>query len=81
MGGEARGPLPRPVRYLKIGWLCFWIGLATLLVMVVPLTIIVEFTEWGLFACWINLTFYVMSLFSVTLWRYRQGKWKKIRVI
>lgn len=57
------------------------IGLATLLVMVVPLTIIVEFTAWGLYACWINLTFYVMSLFSVTLWRYRQGKWKKIRVI
>lgn len=57
------------------------IGLATLLVMVVPMTIIVEFTGWGLYACWINLTVYVMSLFSVTLWRYRQGKWKKIRVI
>jgi len=32
MGGEARGPLPGLVRSLKIGWLCFWIGLATLLV-------------------------------------------------
>jgi MATE family multidrug resistance protein len=57
------------------------IGLATLLVMVVPLTIIVEFTPWGLYACWINLTLYVLALFSLTLWRYRQGKWKQIRVI
>ena len=57
------------------------IGLATLVVMVLPLTIIVAFTEWGLFACWINLTLYVLTLFAVSLWRYRQGRWKKIRVI
>jgi MATE family multidrug resistance protein len=57
------------------------IGLATLLVMFLPLTLIVEFTDWGLFACWSTLTLYVISLFSVTLLRYRQGKWKKIRVI
>jgi 1-acyl-sn-glycerol-3-phosphate acyltransferase len=31
MGGEAKGPLPRVIRYLKIGWLCFWAGFATLL--------------------------------------------------
>jgi MATE family multidrug resistance protein len=57
------------------------IGIATLVVMVVPLTIIVEYTGWGLYACWLNLTVYVVSLFSVTLWRFRQGKWKTIRVI
>ena len=57
------------------------IGLATLMVMVLPLTVIVAFTEWGLFACWINLTLYVLTLFTVSLWRYRQGRWKKIRVI
>ena len=57
------------------------IGLATLLVMVLPMTIIVEFTEWGLNACWLNLTLYVLSLFSVTFWRFWQGKWKMIRVI
>jgi len=34
MGGEAKRPLPAVVRYLKIGWLCFWIGLATLMVFV-----------------------------------------------
>jgi len=33
MGAEAKGPLlSKLVRSLKIGWLCFWIGLATLLV-------------------------------------------------
>jgi hypothetical protein len=35
----------------------------------------------GALRCWINLTLYVMLLFAVTLWRYRQGKWKKIRII
>jgi 1-acyl-sn-glycerol-3-phosphate acyltransferase len=32
MGEVAKRPMPAVVRYLKIGWLCFWIGLATLLV-------------------------------------------------
>ena len=57
------------------------IGMATLFVMVLPMTIIVEYTEWGLVACWVNLTVYVISLFSITRWRFRQGKWKAIRVI
>lgn len=57
------------------------IGLATFFVMGLPLTIIVEYTEFGLFACWAILTLYVLSLFSVSLLRYRQGKWTKIRVI
>ena len=34
MGGEGKRPLPAALRYLKIGWLCFWVGLATLLVFV-----------------------------------------------
>ena len=57
------------------------IGLATLVVMVLPLTVIVVFTDGGLVACWINLTMYVVTLFAVTLWRYRQGQWQKTRVI
>jgi len=56
------------------------IGVATIVIMILPMTVIVEFTGWGLYACWINLTVYVISLFSVTLWRLRQGKWKNIRV-
>jgi MATE family multidrug resistance protein len=57
------------------------IGLATLGIMILPLTIIVEYTNWELFACWINLSLYVVSLFLIAWLRYRQGKWKKIRVI
>ena len=57
------------------------IGLATLLVMVLPLTVIVAFTDGGLYACWINLTLYVLTLFALSLWRYRQGRWQGIRVI
>jgi MATE family multidrug resistance protein len=57
------------------------IGLATLFVMVLPMTVIVEFTGRGLYTCWLNLTLYVISLFSITLWRFWQGKWKMIRVI
>ncbi len=57
------------------------VGVATFVVMILPLTIIVEHTDWGFVACWINLTLYVVSLFSVTFLRYRKGKWKEIRVI
>jgi MATE family multidrug resistance protein len=57
------------------------IGLATLFVMVLPLSAIVTLTDWGLYACWINLTLYVLTLFGVSFWRYRQGRWKNIRVI
>jgi MATE family, multidrug efflux pump len=57
------------------------IGIATLVVMIVPIFIAVEFLGWGVQACWVILTLYVLSLFSVTLFRYRQGKWKSIRVI
>jgi MATE family multidrug resistance protein len=57
------------------------IGLATFFIMVLPMTVLVEFSGWGLYACWLNLTLYVMTLFSVTLWRFWQGKWKMIRVI
>ncbi len=57
------------------------IALATLLVMIVPLTIIAAYLKLGLIACWITLTCYVISLFVVSLWRFRIGRWKGIRVI
>jgi multidrug resistance protein, MATE family len=56
-------------------------AVVTLLVMIVPLTIIIAWLQWGLIACWITLTFYVISLFLVSFWRFRQGKWKSVRVI
>jgi len=57
------------------------IGMATLVVMVIPIYIGVEILGWGIYACWIILTLYVLTLFSVSLLRYRQGKWKTIRLI
>ncbi len=57
------------------------IGAATLLMMIVPLTIIIAYLELGIVACWMTLTLYVMSLFVLSFWRFRQGKWKGIRVI
>jgi MATE family multidrug resistance protein len=57
------------------------IGIVTLVVMILPITISVGFLGWGIYACWIILTLYVISLCSVSFLRYRQGKWKTIRVI
>ncbi len=57
------------------------IGLASLFVMVLPLTFITVYADGGLYASWAVLTLYVLSLFAVSFWRFRQGKWKVIRVI
>jgi len=57
------------------------IGITTLVVMILPITIGVKFLGWGIYACWAILTLYVLSLCSITFLRYRQGKWKHIRVI
>ncbi|MDX2445673.1 MAG: MATE family efflux transporter [Desulfobacterales bacterium] len=57
------------------------IGITTLVVMVLPITIGARFLGWGIYACWILLTLYVLSLCLVSFLRYRQGKWKNIRVI
>jgi len=57
------------------------IGITTLVVMILPITIGVKFLGWGIYACWALLTLYVLSLCTITFLRYRQGKWKNIRVI
>lgn len=57
------------------------IGIATLVVMILPITIGIRFLEWGIHACWAILTLYVLSLCLVSFFRYRQGRWKTIRVI
>ena len=57
------------------------IGAATVLVMIVPLTIIIAYLKMDIVACWAILTLYVISLFILSFWRFRQGKWKGIRVI
>jgi multidrug resistance protein, MATE family len=56
-------------------------AIVTVFVMIVPLTIIIAYLNLGLIACWITLTLYVLSLFGISFWRFRQGKWKRVRVI
>ena len=57
------------------------IGITTLVVMILPITIGIIFLGWEIYACWILLTLYVLSLCTISFLRYRQGKWKNIRVI
>ncbi|BBO80730.1 MATE family efflux transporter [Desulfosarcina ovata subsp. sediminis] len=57
------------------------IGVVTLFVMIVPLTVIIAYLQGGILVCWITLTLYVISLCLVSFWRFRQGRWKGIRVI
>ena len=57
------------------------IGIVTLVIMIFPITIGVRFLGWGIYACWIILTLYVISLCSASFFRYYQGKWKTTRVI
>ncbi len=49
-------------------------------IMVVP-TIAARFAGWGLYPVWIFATSYLIVLSFVFVWRFRQGKWKSMRVI
>jgi MATE family multidrug resistance protein len=56
-------------------------AVVSLIVIILPLTFIIKYKGGGLFTCWAILTLYVISLSLVSYLRYRQGKWKNIRVI
>lgn len=49
-------------------------------VMVVP-TIVARYQGWGLYPVWIFATSYLIVLSFVFIWRFRQGKWRSMRVI
>lgn len=49
-------------------------------IMVVP-TIIAARLGWGLYPVWAFATSYLMVLSGVFVWRFRQGKWRDMRVI
>jgi len=57
------------------------IGVVSLLFLVIPIYVAVTFMEANLVICWWILTGFVISLFAVAGFRYRQGRWKSIRVI
>ncbi len=57
------------------------IGLLSLVAMIVPIYIGVVVYGAGLYYAWSCATFFVFCLFASSFWRYRQGRWKKVRVI
>ena len=57
------------------------IGILSLLVMILPVYIGVQIFGAGLFYAWSCATGFVFSLFVASYWRYRQGRWKHVRVI
>ena len=56
-------------------------GSISILVMVLPIFIGVEYFGAGLYYAWSCLTFFIVASSLVSYWRYRQGKWKGMRVI
>jgi len=49
--------------------------------MIIPIYLAVEVLHAGIYTAWILVTFYACALGMAFLLRYRQGKWKKMRVI
>jgi len=50
-------------------------------VMIIPVYVAVEIVGAGIYAAWTLATFYVCALGIAFMLRYRQGKWKAMRVI
>jgi MATE family multidrug resistance protein len=57
------------------------IGALSLGVMIIPVYVAVEVLGAGIYAAWTLATFYVWALGMAFMLRYRQGKWKRMRVI
>jgi len=57
------------------------IGALSLGVMITPMYVAVEVFQAGLYVAWTLATFYICTLGIAFMIRYRQGKWKSMRVI
>jgi len=57
------------------------IGALSLGLMVTPMYVAVEVLQAGLYTTWALATFYICALGIAFMMRYRQGKWKSMRVI
>jgi len=49
--------------------------------MILPIYIGVEVFGAGIYYAWSCATLFVFFLFASSFWRYRQGRWKEVRVI
>ena len=57
------------------------IGILSLVVMILPIYIGMKIFDAGLYYAWSCATGFVFCLFITSYWRYRQGRWKNVRVI
>jgi MATE family multidrug resistance protein len=57
------------------------IAVLSICIMIIPVFIAVEFFNAGIYTAWILASLYVCTLGLTFMMRYRQGKWKKMRVI
>jgi len=57
------------------------IGALSLGVMITPMYVAVEVLRAGLYTIWALATFYICALGIAFMMRYRQGKWKSMRII
>jgi len=57
------------------------IGALSLGVMITPMYVAVEILQAGLYTTWALATFYICALGVAFMMRYRQGRWKSMRVI
>ncbi len=57
------------------------IGTLSLAVMILPIYIGVEVFNAGIYFAWSCATCYVVLLFTVSFWRYLQGRWKQLRIV
>ncbi len=57
------------------------IGVVSVLIMILPIYIGIEFFHRGVFYAWMCVLFFIAALFLVSSVRYRQGKWQKMHVV
>lgn len=56
-------------------------SLASLFAMLLPLYVGIEILEWDVYFAWYCVLFYIALLFSLSAFRYRQGKWQRMLVV
>jgi MATE family multidrug resistance protein len=57
------------------------IGAASLVLMILPVVVGIEWLGMGIYFGWGCIIVFVAGLCGITLWRYRQGKWRSMRVV
>ena len=62
-------------------FLMYSVGLCSLLVFILPVYCGIRFLNMSLLAAWYCVLLFIMILFLLAAWRYRQGQWQKMLVI